>query len=108
MNNLWDFILSLFNTPLAELTFWQILLALVLTGAAGVLAFFLVKVLWIVLKGIGRGLRAIFSAKHKCRKIQCPTCGRTLDKCQCEKNKKRGYLSRLYHYKKDRLNSRKK
>lgn len=108
MDKLWEFILSLFNTPLAELTLARLLAGLAIFAAAGLVAILALKLLWLIITGVGKGIRAIFSAKHKCSKIQCPTCGRTLDKCQCEKNKKRGYLSRLYHYKKDRLKSRKK
>ena len=49
-----------------------------------------------------KGVRKMaFSAKQKCKKIQCTSCGRTLDRCVCQKNKDRGYVSRLYNYKKE-------
>lgn len=104
MNQLWQFILEIFNTSLGDMTAWQLLLA---TGLSIVLVYLGIKILkyaWIVLKAIFRTIKNVFSAKRHCSKIQCKYCGRTLDKCICQRNKNRGYISRLYHYKKENKN----
>lgn len=95
--NFLEKIWRLFETPLFELTMIEVAVAAGLL----VLAFFVLKFLVKWVKHIFRFIKMAFSAKQKCKKIQCTTCGRTLDRCACQKNKDRGYVSRLYNYKKE-------
>lgn len=104
MNKIWAFILELFSMPLYNMSAWQVLLATLLSILISYLALKFLKYLWICIKHICRVIKNIFSAKRKCSKIQCKHCGRTLDKCICQANQSRGYLSRLYHYKKENKN----
>ena len=63
--------------------------------------------LYHILKGIFNILTIIFSAKKRCSRIVCSSCGRTLDKCTCQKNKNRGYFRRLALYSKEKKASQK-
>lgn len=101
MKQIWEFILMIFNTPIVEMTGWQIIVLVLLSIAVIWLSLKVLKYAWITIKTVFRTLHNVFSAKKKCQKIQCPHCGRTLDKCICQRNQKRGYLSRIYHYKRD-------
>lgn len=91
---------TLFQEPLLSLNFMQ-LLALALIS---ILLFFVVKYLLkfikIALKFIAYLLGSI-SSKSRCKKHQCPHCGRTLDKCVCECNRGRSYTYRLNRYNKE-------
>ena len=91
----------IFLTPLSDLTGLDFVV-LIVTSAA--ILFASAFILYILGKGcflVGRGTKNIISAKSKCQKIQCKVCGRTLDRCICQKNKNRGNASRLYNYKKE-------
>lgn len=92
--------------PLSEFTGWHIIILVIgtmlfiLTATIAVaLACYLV---WHILKFFFKIFQAIFSAKKRCSKIICSSCGRTLDKCVCEKNKNRGYFRRLSLYSKEK------
>jgi len=101
MENFGNFISGLFTTPLSDMKAIELICLVLLCVAAFYIAKKVLKFVRAAFKLIGRGLRNIFSAKHRCSKIQCKTCGRTLDKCICAKNKNRSYVSRLYHYHKE-------
>jgi len=99
LKNFWEIILL---GKLSEITPLQLaLFVLVCLGAFFLVKAFLTKILWPGIKGIGRAFANGISAKRKCSRIQCPHCGRTLDKCTCVENKHRGYMSRLFHYHKE-------
>lgn len=100
-NTIGDFFRDLFASPLSDMTALQLVCLVLICIAGYFVAKKILKFVWAALKLIGRGFRNIFSAKHRCSEVQCKTCGRTLDKCVCAKNKKRGYVSRLYHYHKE-------
>lgn len=99
---------ELWVMPLSNLTIPHIII-LAMTAIA---CFFAVKFLLNILKflfiGIGRSGKATFSAKAKCKQIQCDVCGRTLDKCTCAKNANKSYLGRLRAYKKKKRLQKKK
>lgn len=88
---------DLFRTPLGEMT----AIHLFLLAIIAIVAFYAIKYIWKFLKGglkvSGKGLRTL-TPKHRCSKVQCNTCGRTLDKCVCSKNRKRTYVGRLMNY----------
>ena len=109
-SDMWKMICSVFGwgcpaIPLTEYTSWHFIILLV--GSAIIIgliagAIFLVGLLvYVVFKGLGTFFVNVFSAKKRCSKIQCSTCGRTLDKCTCEKNKNRGNVRRLALYSKE-------
>lgn len=87
--NGWHFIILIFGS----------MLFITLTILVAVLAIYIV---WHILKFIFRLFQTIFSAKKRCSKIVCSSCGRTLDKCVCEKNKHRSYIRRLSLYSKEK------
>ena len=77
-----------------------------LTVAALALAtYLLLVVLFSFFRGCGRLIATLFSAKKRCSKVQCPHCGRTLDKCVCSSNVKNGYIKRLALYSKEKKNA---
>ena len=94
------FVMEIFNTPMGEITGWQLFVLVLLSVAIVWLAKKVLKYAWIVIRAVFRTIGNIFSSKRRCSKVQCRHCGRTLDKCICAVNRKRGYMSRLYHYKK--------
>ena len=106
MNEIKDFIVKLidkvFFTPLGDMRLVDIIAGAVMLAvavAAVIIIFKLVK--WILQKS-GTSFRTVFSAKARCQKIQCTSCGRTLDKCICVKNRERGYLGRVMLYNRER------
>lgn len=99
MSKIWEFILSIYNTPIVEMTGWRICLLIGFSVLAFLLLKKILKYMLITLKMIGTWFSYVFSPKKRCQRKQCPTCGRTLDKCICTRNQKRGYMSRLHHYK---------
>lgn len=81
---------------------------LILSIALGILGsvvialtvYFTVKLIWKLCKLFWKGLRKIFrTPKEKCAAIQCPFCGKMLDRCSCQKNYARTYRQRLRSYK---------
>lgn len=102
MEAIGEFFHKLFENPITDLTPFE----LAIFAALCVLAFFLLKwllkILWAGIKGLFKGIGGALSSKKKCQQIQCPHCGRTLDKCICEDNHDRGYTSRLFHYRKEK------
>ena len=85
--------------------FLGIMMAVVFVG----LAFLLFKGIVAIAKVIGKVFKKIFKTpKEKCASVQCPFCGKTLDKCACTKNQDRSYRKRYRVYKKwKRANKRK-
>ena len=99
MGNIINFIKELFfQTPFGELTIFQITIGILLAIGAIWLSIKILKYTWIGIKAIFKAIKNTFSAKEKCKKIQCIHCGRTLDKCICEKNRKKSCVSRLIIY----------
>ena len=102
LNSVWVYVVDLFSTNVTALPVYRILIA----AAIVVIGLYIVK--WVLklvkagLKAFGKMLKALFTLpKRKCEKIQCPSCGRNLANCVCEKNKKRSYTGRLLKYKKE-------
>ena len=93
----------------ANLSFGEILIALALCALVFLLAKWLWEgFFWPGFKAIGHGVNVMFhSAKHRCSKITCKHCGRTLDKCVCENNKNASYNQRLRRYYKELRAARK-
>ena len=94
---------ALFNTPLGEMTFLNLLVAIAISA---VIAYILFKVLFCfksIIKGCKRvTYNTIHFSKIRCSKVQCPYCGRTLDKCNCAANQGLSYRKRIKRYKKTR------
>ena len=107
MNEFFDFFVKLFTTPISELSVYQIAIAAAICVAAFFTLKWLFKFLLAGLKWFGKLFKLMFSAKARCKKTVCPHCGKTLDKCSCVENKKRGYLSRIVHHNKE-MRERKK
>ncbi len=94
---------TLFNTSLSEMTFFKLLIAVLISVSA---CYILFKILF-CFKSIGRGCKKIaYNTTHyskiRCSKVQCPYCGRTLDKCNCVANQGLSYRKRIKRYKKTR------
>ena len=101
MNEFFDFFVKLFTTPISELSVYEIVIAAAICVGAFFLIKWILKFVWAGLKWFGKLFKLMFSAKARCKKTVCPHCGKTLDKCSCVENKKRGYLSRLVHHNKE-------
>lgn len=97
---------EMLTKPISELNIIQLTVVVLIMIAA----LFLLKKLFVligkILVYIGRALKIIFSAKERCKKLQCTSCGRTLDKCVCQKNSGKSYIKRLYLYRKEEKEKR--
>lgn len=100
-NVIGDIFHKIFNLPLSDLTFIEFIIAC----ALAVLLFLVIRK---VVRCVRTFFRSLFkfvkvhaAASEKCKKIQCTTCGRTLDKCVCQKNKGKSNFARLHAYKKE-------
>ena len=102
-----EFFRQIFELPIGQLNMWQFGVMLLIIIALVALAVLLVIGIFKFLKTFFKILGNVFSAKKRCAKVQCPHCGRTLDKCLCANNKRRSYISRLYHYKKEQRQRKK-
>ena len=98
---------KLFNSPLAELTFVELLVGAALFTLFGLIIWKLVKFLCSGISHFVKFIRVSITAKEKCKNIQCTVCGRTLDKCACQKNKGKSDLAKLMAYKREMRNKRK-
>ena len=101
MTSIINYIKYIFMTPISDLQglHFMVMITLYIIGLATVIGSLIGIFKFVSL--IFRGTRNIVSAKSKCQHIQCRTCGRTLDRCVCQKNKDRGNASRLYNYNKE-------
>jgi hypothetical protein len=87
--------------PIANANAWEFCLII----ACGIL---LANICMMISKLSARGAHRLVTwikskiktAKAKCAAIQCPFCGKTLDRCVCAKNKNRSYGKRYRVYKK--------
>lgn len=102
-----DLFHKLFNSPIAELTFIELLVGAALFVLFGLIIWKLAKFLWSGVSHFIKFIRVSVTAKEKCKNIQCTVCGRTLDKCVCQKNKDKSNLARLMAYKREMRNKRK-
>jgi hypothetical protein len=85
--------------------FLGIMMAVVFVG----LAFLVFKGAVAVGKGVRKGSKKVFKTpRQKCASVQCPFCGKTLDKCVCTKNQDRSYSKRYRVYKKWKKANKKK
>lgn len=106
--NIWNTICEVFGfnsveaISFSEYTIYHCVVALLGTALATAIIFFAIWLLIKILRTIWVFFKVLFSAKRRCQKIQCTTCGRTLDKCVCEKNKGKGYLARLILHSKEK------
>lgn len=90
--------LTTFN--LHNLTFFDLLVFTVFSIACFFLIKWVLKFLVIGSKSVWKGLRKrVKTSKERCSEIQCPFCGRTLNKCICPSNKNLSYRERLKVYK---------
>ena len=88
------------ETPIEELTCFKLLVIIVFCIISFYLLKYTLRFLVIGSKSCYKKIRnKIKSSKEKCAKIQCPYCGRTLDKCVCTSNQKLSYKERLKAYK---------
>lgn len=101
MEKIINLIKGILTSPISELNVIEIFSVIVVLVFVVYFTKYFVIYLFKFLKFLVKCIRMTISAKQKCKKIQCYSCGRTLDKCACEKNSGRGSLSRLYHYKKE-------
>ena len=85
--------------------FLGIMMAVIFVG----LVFLLFKGIVAIVKVVGKGSKKILKTpKQKCASVQCPFCGKTLDKCVCTKNQDRSYSKRYRVYKKWKKANKKK
>lgn len=96
-----NFFKEILFTPFYEMQGYQIIFLAIFGVLAVILSIKVAKALAVVLKAIWVVLKDLFSVKGKCKKIQCRHCGRTLDKCICERNRGAGNIKKLYRYKKE-------
>ena len=101
-DNIGAWFAELYTMPLGSMEPWRFILMILITIVGGILSFFILKAALKFLKHVVIFVANIFSAKTRCKKVMCPHCGRTLDRCVCDLNKHRSYVSRLYHYKKEK------
>lgn len=99
-----QFITDIFTSKVGDLTTIEIWIGTLLFIAATWLGIKIVKYTWIAIKAIFKAIKNTLSAKEKCKRIQCIHCGRTLDRCICERNKKKSCVSRLMRYNKEHRN----
>lgn len=99
--NLIERIAGLLTLPLASWTYVDILLLAAITVALFFLLKYVLKILGAFFKILWKGIRNL-SAKKRCSRVQCPHCGRMLDKCVCESNKNKSYAYRLRKYRKEK------
>ena len=64
MRQIWEFILMIFNTPIVEMTGWQIIVLVLLSIAVIWLSLKVLKYAWITIKTVFRTLHNVFSAKN--------------------------------------------
>lgn len=95
---------KIFNVSIAELTLIELLTGIAVVALIVILAYKLFKFIWSGIKHFARFVRVSIDAKEKCKHIQCTSCGRTLDKCVCQKNKGKSNFGRLMAYKKEKRN----
>lgn len=89
---------NLFNSPIGELTIYEIIIAILLAVLAAFLVKKIIKLLVIGFKKFFRGIGRSLSLKKRCSKIVCRKCGRSLDNCICLENRGLSLRSRLYNY----------
>lgn len=99
MRELFNYFLAAYTTSLSEMTGLQFIFLIVSIVVIPAALFFIFKYFF---KWIVKPVSTLVSIKQHCQHIQCPTCGRTLDKCICNKNKHRGNLARLSAYYRER------
>jgi len=86
--------LTTFN--FTQLTFFDLLIFTLFSVGCFFLIKWVLKFLVIGSKSFWKGFRKrVKSSKEKCTEIQCPFCGRTLEKCMCPSNKNLSYRQRL-------------
>ena len=104
MEALKTFFVDLFSRSVSELSGLHFIILALITVLFFVLAKCILKCIWTALKAICRGIKNLCSTKKRCEKIQCPHCGRSLDKCVCQCNRGHGNTHRLYgYYKEERM-----
>lgn len=97
-----DLFHKIFNNPITDLTFIELVVSVALTVLFVLLVFKLANVIFKGLKFLYNFIKANLTAKEKCKHIQCTGCGRTLDKCVCQKNRGKSNFMRLVNYRKER------
>ena len=98
-----EYLYSIFCTSLSEMTFLKLLVAIAISLVAGCFALYVIKVLKYIFKGTKKvAYNACHFSKIRCSRVQCPYCGRTLDKCNCTANQGLSYRKRIKRYKKTR------
>ena len=103
-----DLIQEIFFTPLSQMNGFNFILLILLSAIAVTVVIYTYIAIFKFFKILFLGTKNIISAKSKCQHIQCSTCGRTLDRCVCQKNRDRSAASRLYNYNKEERAARKK
>ena len=94
-----NFFANLFFTNIGAMNVCDILLALLCVWVA----LRIIKKLLSIFRGAKKvGYNMTHYARVKCSRTQCPTCGRTLDRCVCVANQGKSYRKRLKAYKKAR------
>ena len=94
-----DFFARLFTTNIGDMNIVDILLALFFIW----LGYCIIKKVLSFFRGVKRvGYNVTHYSRVKCSRTQCPSCGRTLDKCVCASNQGKSYRKRLRSYKKTR------
>ena len=93
----------------SDATIWNLAMGIFLGIMMAVVFVGLVFLLFKGIVAIVKLLRKVFKTpKEKCASVQCPFCGKTLDKCVCTKNHDRSYRKRYHVYKKwNKANKRK-
>lgn len=94
-----NFFVRIFTSNIGAMSALDILAVL----ASVYLGYVILKKLWRIIKGAKKvSYNITHYARVRCSRTQCPTCGRTLDKCVCSSNQGKSYRKRLKSYKKTR------
>ena len=94
---------KIFCTSLSEMTFLNLLVAVILSLVMCYICLKLATCIKYITKGFRKfGYNVAHFSKVRCSRVQCPYCGRTLDKCNCAANQGLSYRKRIKRYKKTR------
>ena len=98
---------KIFESPITELNLLEIIIGVLTVYIAYLLIVRIVKPIINGIKYFFKFIKVSITSSEKCKKIQCTSCGRTLDKCVCLKNNGKSNFARLMLYKKEQKQKKK-
>ena len=100
MNQIFDYLRYLFFDPISNYNIFEFVITSIIVLAALYGAYRLIKLIFKGLKLLFTDGKKKLSFRGRCQNTQCPTCGRSLDRCVCVANRDLGYYQRWKRYKK--------